>query len=87
MNRPLTCGPCPRPSTEEMPMKSITRRAAAVLLFVFAQSHTLLAQSSLPETFRIVRATATIKIDGNLSDEGWQAVKPVQQRMRRELQS
>jgi hypothetical protein len=59
-------------------MKPITRLAAAVLLFVFAQSHLLLAQSSLSgETLHIVRATATIKIDGNLSDEGWQAVKPV----------
>jgi hypothetical protein len=59
-------------------MKSVTRLAAAVLLFVFAPSHPLLAQSSLSgETLHIVRATATIKIDGNLSDEGWQAVTPV----------
>ena len=59
-------------------MKSITRIAAAVLLFVLTQSHALLAQSSLAgETLHISRATGSIKIDGNLSDEGWQAVKPV----------
>jgi Domain of unknown function (DUF5916) len=61
-----------------MPMKSITRFAAAILLFVFSQSHPVLAQSSLAgETLHIARATASIKIDGILSDEGWQAVKPV----------
>ena len=59
-------------------MKSITRIAAALLLFVFAQPHALLAQSSLAgETLHISRVTGTIKIDGNLSDEGWQSVKPV----------
>ncbi|MEP7117723.1 MAG: DUF5916 domain-containing protein, partial [Acidobacteriota bacterium] len=59
-------------------MKSITCFAAAVLLFVFAPAHPLLAQSSLSgETLHIVRASGSIKIDGNLSDEGWQAVKPV----------
>src|SRR5947208_3542450 len=61
-----------------MPMKSITRIAVAALFFVLTQSHALLAQSSLAgETLRITRTTGSIKIDGNLSDEAWQAVKPV----------
>ena len=59
-------------------MKSITRIAVAALFFVLTQSHALLAQSSLAgETLRITRTTGSIKIDGNLSDEAWQAVKPV----------
>src|SRR5437867_3773564 len=59
-------------------MKSIIRLAAAILLFVFSQSHPALAQSSLSgETLHIVRATGPIKVDGNLSDDGWRDVKPV----------
>ena len=54
------------------------RLAAAVLLFMFTPSPALLAQSSLAgETLRISRAAGPIKIDGNLSDEGWQGVKPL----------
>ena len=56
-------------------MKFNARIAAAFLLFVFAQPHALLAQSSLAgETLHIARATGPIKIDGDLSDEGWQGV-------------
>src|SRR4051812_12080646 len=75
----LTRGPCSRPPTpEDMPMTSITRITAAGLLFLLTQSHTLLAQSSLAgETLHIARATGAIKVDGNLSDEGWQDVKPL----------
>lgn len=59
-------------------MKSNTRIAAAFLLFVFTQSSSLMAQSSLAgETLHISRVTGPIKIDGNLSDESWQAVEPV----------
>ena len=59
-------------------MKFITRLAVAVLLVGLTQSHALLAQSTLAgETLHIARATGSIKIDGNLSDEGWQGVTPV----------
>ena len=49
---------------------TFTRRvAAAVLLLVFTQAHTLLAQTRLAgETLHISRATGSIKIDGELSD-------------------
>src|SRR5690349_23311701 len=61
-----------------MPMTSMTRIAAALLLFVFAQPHAVLAQTALSgETLHITRATGSIKIDGNLSDEGWLGVTPV----------
>src|SRR4051794_1989743 len=75
----LTRGPCSRPPTpEDMPMTSITRITAAGLLFLLTQSHTLLAQSSLAgETLHISRATGPIKIDGNLSDDGWKDVTPL----------
>jgi hypothetical protein len=54
------------------------RIAAAFLLLVFTQGHPLLAQTGLAgETLHISRATGSIKIDGNLSDEGWQGVTPV----------
>jgi hypothetical protein len=59
-------------------MKTIPRIAAALLSFVFIQAPSLMAQSSLAgETLHISRATGLIKIDGNLSDEGWQDVKPL----------
>ena len=59
-------------------MKTSSRIAVAVLLFVLTQSHPLSAQSSLAgETLRVTRTTGSIKIDGSLSDEGWQHVKPV----------
>jgi hypothetical protein len=65
-------------STEDTPMKSSSRIALAVLLFMFAQSHALLAQSGMAgETLRISRAAGAIKIDGDLSDEGWIGAKPV----------
>src|SRR5439155_5713660 len=58
---------------------TFTRRvAAAVLLLVFTQAHTLLAQTRLAgETLHISRATGSIKIDGELSDEGWKGAVPV----------
>jgi hypothetical protein len=57
---------------------STTRIALALLSFVFLQSHALMAQTKLSgETLHIARATAPIKVDGNLSDAGWQDVKPV----------
>src|SRR5438309_751160 len=59
-------------------------RIAAFLFFVFTQAHALMAQpsQSVPsslagETLRISRATGPIKVDGNLSDEGWQSVQPL----------
>src|SRR3954465_118288 len=58
---------------------TFTRRiAAAFLLLVFTQAHPLLAQTSLAgETLHISRATGSIKIDGELSDEGWKGAVPV----------
>src|SRR3954453_3281616 len=58
---------------------TFTRRvAAAFLLLVFTQAHPLLAQPSLAgETLHISRATGSIKIDGELSDEGWTGAVPV----------
>jgi hypothetical protein len=58
-------------------MTSRTHIAAAFLALALLQSHVLLAQSSLAgETFHISRAAGSIKVDGNLSDEGWQGVEP-----------
>jgi hypothetical protein len=60
-----------------MTMKTTTL-LAAMLLFACARPDRLFAQSSLSgETLHIVRTTGPIKVDGNLSDEGWEAVKPV----------
>ncbi len=51
---------------------------AALLLLMFTQAHPLLAQTRLTgETLHISRATGTIKIDGELSDEGWKGAVPV----------
>lgn len=59
-------------------MTSSTRIAAALLLFLFTQSHALMAQSRLAgETLRISRTTGPIRIDGNLADEGWQGLTPL----------
>src|SRR3954465_13996635 len=61
-----------------MTKKTASVVVAAVLLFVFTQAHALLAQSAMSgETLRISRTAGTIKIDGNLSDEGWRGVTPV----------
>src|SRR3954469_9920559 len=66
------------PNTEDTPMKSISRIAASLLLFVFAQAHALHAQTGLAgETLHVTRSTGAIKIDGNLSDEGWHGVTPI----------
>jgi hypothetical protein len=59
-------------------MKRIRRLAVAPLFFLFMQPRALQAQSSLAgETRRITRATGSIRIDGSLTDEGWQRVTPV----------
>src|SRR3954469_6582998 len=51
--------------------------AAALLTVALLHSPALMAQSSLAgETFHISRAVGAIKVDGNLSDEGWQGVEP-----------
>ncbi|MEO8682106.1 MAG: carbohydrate binding family 9 domain-containing protein, partial [Vicinamibacterales bacterium] len=58
-------------------MTTRTLFAATLLLFAF-QPAALLAQSSLAgETLHISRTTGSIKIDGNLSDEGWMGAVPV----------
>jgi len=54
-----------------------SRIAAAFLLLLCTQSHAL-AQSGLAgETLRISRAVGAIRIDGDLSDDGWKATVPV----------
>jgi Domain of unknown function (DUF5916) len=59
-------------------MKFSTRIAAAFLLLAFTPSHPLLAQSGMAgETLHISKTRAAIKIDGDLSDEGWAGTKPV----------
>src|SRR4051812_1484697 len=59
-------------------MKFITRIAIAALSFVLTRSPALLAQSGTAgETLRISRAVGAIKIDGDLSDEGWKGTVPV----------
>jgi len=55
-----------------------TTLVIAFLYFVLAQPQSLLAQSSQSgETLRISRLLGPIKIDGHLSDEGWQHVAPI----------
>src|SRR5436190_15239795 len=50
----------------------------AALLFLLAYSRPVSAQSSMSgETLRITRAAAPIRIDGDLSDDGWRDVAPV----------
>jgi len=57
-------------------MKSTTCIAPLFLLFMFTQSHALMAQSSQAgETLHISRTTGSIRIDGNLSDDGWRGVE------------
>src|SRR4051812_24795514 len=63
---------------EDTLMKNITRIAALFIAVAFLKAPIALAQSSLAgETLHITRVTASIKIDGNLSDEGWQKVTPL----------
>jgi len=60
-----------------MTTKTLSKTAAALLLLVM-RSFPVLAQSNLAgETLHIARATGSIKIDGNLSDEGWRDVQPL----------
>jgi hypothetical protein len=59
-------------------MKFITGIATVFLSFMFIPCSSLMAQSSMAgETLHITRATGSIKIDGNLSDEGWRGVEPL----------
>lgn len=59
-------------------MNVTLRLAAASLLFLFVQPSALMAQSPLAaETLHVSRAKGPIKIDGNLSDEGWKEVKAI----------
>ena len=58
-------------------MKTPTR-IAALLLLIVTQAQALMAQSrQAGDTLQIVRTSGAIKIDGTLSDEGWEGVKPV----------
>src|SRR3954464_298121 len=71
-------GLAPLSASIGMTITSTRRVAAAFLLLVFTQAHTLLAQTSLAgETLHISRATGSIKIDGELSDGGWKGAAPV----------
>lgn len=55
-----------------------TALVIAFLLFVLTQPQSVLAQSSQSgETLRISRLVGPVKIDGHLSDEGWQHVAPI----------
>jgi hypothetical protein len=59
-------------------MTNISTRITLFLLFALGQSPALLAQTRLAgETLRITRTTGSIRIDGSLTDEGWQRVTPV----------
>ncbi|MEO8362469.1 MAG: DUF5916 domain-containing protein [Vicinamibacteria bacterium] len=59
-------------------MKSSTQSIVFALLLAVIKPHAALAQEKLAgETLQISRATGSIKIDGDLSDEGWKAAKPV----------
>ena len=60
-------------------MTNTFTRIALFLLFVLGQSPAPLAQSSsmAGETLRITRTTGSIRVDGSLTDEGWQRVTPV----------
>ena len=60
-----------------MTTKASSKTALALLVLV-VHACPVSAQSSLSgETLHITRATAPIKIDGNLSDEGWRGVQPL----------
>jgi hypothetical protein len=54
-----------------------TTLVVALLAFVLTHSPALAQSSQKAETLRITRATGPIKIDGHLSDEGWQPVEPI----------
>ena len=59
-------------------MKSSTRSAAFALLLAVIHPHRAIAQEKLSgDTLRITRAAGAIRIDGDLSDEGWKASRPV----------
>lgn len=60
-------------------MKSSTRSAVIALLMSTAlKPHAAMAQEKLAgDTLQISRATGSIKVDGDLSEEGWKAAKPV----------
>jgi len=59
-------------------MKSTTRSAVLALLFAALGPRASTAQEKLSgDTLLISRTTGSIRIDGDLSDEGWKASKPV----------
>lgn len=59
-------------------MKSTTRSALVALLLALIHPHRLVAQEKLAgDTLQISRTAGPVKIDGDLSDEGWKAAKPV----------
>lgn len=59
-------------------MKSTTRSALIALLLAALKPHIALAEEKLAgDTLQISRTSGSIKIDGDLSDEGWKAAKPV----------
>lgn len=59
-------------------MKSTTRSALIALLLAVLRPPTALAQERLSgDTLQISRASGPIKIDGDLSDEGWKASRAV----------
>lgn len=59
-------------------MKSTTRSALLALLFTAIRPHPAIAQERLSgDTLQISRTAGPIRIDGDLSDEGWKSAKPV----------
>lgn len=58
-------------------MTFLTRFAALFLLLLLFPSVALAQTSLAGETLRIARATGPIKVDGRLTDEGWQGVRPL----------
>ncbi len=59
-------------------MRTTTRSAVFGLLLAAVQPRPVLAQEKLSgDTLQIFRTAGSIKIDGDLSDEGWKGAKPV----------
>ena len=59
-------------------MKSSPRSAVFALLLAVTRPHPAIAQEKLSgDTLQIFRTAGVIKIDGDLSDEGWKNAKPV----------
>lgn len=59
-------------------MKTTTRSAVFALLLAVSRPHTAIGQERLSgDTLQISRTSGSIKIDGDLSDEGWKGARPV----------